>query len=168
LKEVNNPLQAHQTQYETTVVIDSFAKDDDIKNLTTKLQNFIKNNGGQIDSLEEWGKKRLAYEINRKQYGNYVHILFSGPGALPELLEREYRLEESILRYLTIIADPRSHAEAEDAKPEPKVITSDEKAVSAEPVTETTEAAATTTESEAAESTPEEKVEDKTETASTE
>ncbi|MCG8607130.1 30S ribosomal protein S6 [bacterium] len=151
-------MQGNQKQYETTVVIDSFSKDDDIKNLTTKVQNFIKNNGGQIDTLEEWGRRRLAYEINRKQYGNYVHILFSGPSALPELLEREYRLEESILRYLTVIADPRAHAET--ANTESKLSTDDEKVVSTEAPTQTANAK---TESQTAERTKEEKVEQQAE-----
>lgn len=93
--------------YETTIVIDSFLKSEDMQNLVNKIQNFLKNNGGEISKIEEWGKKRLAYEINRKQYGNYVHILFEGPSSLPQLLEREYRLEESILRYLTVQTNPK-------------------------------------------------------------
>lgn len=95
------------TKYETVIVFDSFLKEEDKKDRLTKVQNFIKNNGGEIQQLEEWGRKRLAYEINRKQYGNYVYIVFSGPGTLPKLLEREYRLEESILRSLTVKFDPR-------------------------------------------------------------
>lgn len=88
--------------YETTIVIDSFLKSADSEKLIKKIQNCITNNGGEIRMIEEWGKKRLAYEINRKKYGNYFHILFDGPNSLPHLLEREYRLEESILRYLTV------------------------------------------------------------------
>jgi small subunit ribosomal protein S6 len=79
-----------------------------MEKLTKKIQNFITNNGGEIKKIEEWGKKRLAYEINRKQYGTYFHILFDGPSSLPGLLEREYRLEDSILRYLTIKTDPKA------------------------------------------------------------
>ena len=96
-----------QTQYETTIVIDSLQKSEDTQNMVTKIENFIKNNGGTITEIEEWGKKRLAYEINRKQYGNYFHIRFEGPATLPALLENEYRLQESILRYLTVKSDPR-------------------------------------------------------------
>jgi small subunit ribosomal protein S6 len=96
-----------QTQYETTIVIDSLQKSDDMQNMIAKIENFIKNNGGTITEIEEWGKKRLAYEINRKQYGTYYHILFEGPSTLPGLLETEYRLQESILRYLTVKSDPR-------------------------------------------------------------
>lgn len=92
-------------QYETTIVLDSFLKEDDRKNVLTKIENFIKNHGGEIEEIDEWGKKRLAYEINRKQYGVYVNVLFSGPSNLPKLLEREFRLEESILRYLILKVD---------------------------------------------------------------
>ncbi len=103
--------------YETTVVIDSFMKDEDFSSLSTKIQTFIKNNGGQIQRVEEWGKRRLAYEINRKQYGNYLHILFEGPATVPLLLEREYRLLDTILRFLTIKIDPKTLA-AKESKTE--------------------------------------------------
>jgi small subunit ribosomal protein S6 len=56
--------------------------------------------------VEDWGKRRLAYEIKRKQYGFYLNVRFSGPEALPLLLEREYRLNESVLRHLTVKIDP--------------------------------------------------------------
>lgn len=104
--------------YETTIVIDSFLKEEDFANLATKIQNFIKNNGGQIRQVEEWGKRRLAYEINRKQYGNYLHITFESSAALPLLLEREYRLQETIMRFMTIKQDPKELAakEAEKAR----------------------------------------------------
>ena len=96
------------SKYETTFVIDSLQKSENKENILTKVENFIKNNGGEIGEVEDWGKKRLAYEINRKQYGNYYQIHFEGPGNLPGLLEQEYRLEEGILRFLTITSDPRA------------------------------------------------------------
>jgi small subunit ribosomal protein S6 len=121
------------TLYETTIVIDSFLKEEEFQNLSMKIQNFIKNNGGQIQRLEEWGKRRLAYEINRKQYGNYLHILFEGPPTLPLLLERECRLQESILRFLTVKSDPKILA-AEEAKKAAASRARDEFSAAAEPV----------------------------------
>ena len=94
--------------YETTVVIDSTLKADDMRNLRDKIANFISNHGGHIVKIDEWGKRRLAYEIKKKQYGYYMHIRFSAPDAVPGLLEREYRLNESVLRYLTITVDRRA------------------------------------------------------------
>ncbi len=102
------------SKYETTFVIDSLQKSENKENILTKVENFIKNNGGEIGEVEDWGKKRLAYEINRKQYGNYYQIHFEGPGNLPGLLEREYRLEEGILRFLTITSDPRAALKREE------------------------------------------------------
>ena len=102
------------SKYETTFVIDSLQKSENKENILTKVQNFIKNNGGEIGEVEDWGKKRLAYEINRKQYGNYYQIHFEGPGHLPGLLEREYRLEEGILRFLTITSDPKAALKREE------------------------------------------------------
>jgi small subunit ribosomal protein S6 len=91
--------------YETTVVIDSTLKTDDLRNRRDKIVNFISNHGGNILKVEEWGKRRLAYEIHKKQYGYYIHIRFSAPQAVVGLLEREYRLDEAVLRFLTVTID---------------------------------------------------------------
>jgi small subunit ribosomal protein S6 len=107
------------TLYETTVVIDSMLKPDDIKNLRDRITNFISNNGGEIVKVEDWGKRRLAYEIKKKQYGFYVYLRFGAPPAFLRLLEKEYRLNESILRYLTVKLDKRAlqREEMERQKP---------------------------------------------------
>lgn len=91
--------------YETTVIVDSLMKPDDLRDLREKTAGFISNNGGVIQKAEEWGKRRLAYEIAKKQYGYYLHFRFTAPEAMIALLEREYRLNESILRFLTIRVD---------------------------------------------------------------
>jgi small subunit ribosomal protein S6 len=88
------------------VVIDSMLKADEVRNQNDKIVNFISNHGGNIVKMEDWGKRRLAYEIKKKQYGFYLNVRFSGPEALPLLLEREYRLNESVLRHLTVKIDP--------------------------------------------------------------
>jgi small subunit ribosomal protein S6 len=91
--------------YETTVVADSLMKSDDLRDLREKIASFISNHGGSVQKTEEWGKRRLAYEIGKKQYGYYLHFRFTAPEAMIALLEREYRLNESILRFLTIRVD---------------------------------------------------------------
>lgn len=94
--------------YETTVIIDSALRAEDLKNLSEHITTFISNNGGEVVRVEEWGKRRLAYEVKKKQYGYYLHLRFQAPPALIALLEKEYRLNESILRYLTIKIDARA------------------------------------------------------------
>jgi len=99
--------------YETTIVVDSLQKAEDVQTSVDKIETFIKNHGGNILKREDWGKKRLAYEINRKQYGTYVHFVYEAPSSMPGLIEGEFRLEEKILRYLTVAADSNLASEAE-------------------------------------------------------
>jgi len=89
-------------EYETTYVIDSLLKSEEIEGIINKYERFISANGGEIRRSERWGKKRLAYEIKKRQYGYYVYIRYAGPSDIVKPLEREFRLNESILRYLTV------------------------------------------------------------------
>jgi small subunit ribosomal protein S6 len=88
--------------YETVIVIDSLLKNEEIDEIVNKVERVISNNGGIILNIDRWGKKRLAYEIKKRQYGYYVEIDFDAPPNLIHILEREYRLEENILRYLSV------------------------------------------------------------------
>lgn len=99
-------------KYETTFIVDSLIKNEEIEGIVSKIEKFISNNGGQIEAVERWGKKRLAYEIKKRQYGYYVHVIFRAHSKLNRLLDREYQLDENILRYLTLMVDPRSEKEA--------------------------------------------------------
>lgn len=94
--------------YETIVVIDSLLKSEEIDGIIEKVERILKNNGGNIVSIERLGKKRLAYEIKKRQYGYYVEIVFEAPSSLLRILEKEYQLEENILRYLTVHLDKRA------------------------------------------------------------
>ncbi len=65
--------------------------------------------GWEVLEVQRWGKKRLAYEIKKRQYGYYVHIRFAtAKGSIVRALEREYQLNEAILRYLTIVLDKQA------------------------------------------------------------
>lgn len=97
--------------YETTFIVDSLIRPEETDEIINKIEKFISNNGGQIKKIDRWGKKRLAYEIKKRQYGYYVIIRYSAPPKLNRLLEKEYQLDENILRYLTIALDPRYEAQ---------------------------------------------------------
>ena len=130
--------------YETAVVFDPQMKNEEIEDRISKIQNFITNHGGEIISSDEWGKKRLAYEINKKQYGYYYFTRFNGPGQLIKLLEREYRLSENILRYLTLKIDEKQlqseqRASEKSNAPTEAVKGPETKEADAKPVEETVE-----------------------------
>jgi small subunit ribosomal protein S6 len=105
--------------YETTVGVDSMLKPDDVKGLRDRIANFISNNGGELIKVDDWGKRRLAYEIKKKQYGFYIHMRFNAPPGVLVLLEKEYRLNESVLRYLTIKVDKRALKKEEQERQKP-------------------------------------------------
>lgn len=91
--------------YETTFIINASLDDPQIEQTITRVQEFITTNGGQVTSLNKWGRKRLAYPIRKKNNGFYVVIEFSASGNLVAQLERTYQLDEAIIRYLTVQLD---------------------------------------------------------------
>lgn len=90
-------------QYETTFIIDSHLPEEQINATIEKVTQFIKSNGGNVEFVERWGKRRLAYEIARKQYGYYVYVRFETDGTIVKDLEREFKLDDSVLRFLTVL-----------------------------------------------------------------
>lgn len=91
--------------YCTVFVIDIAPGTDDIDQIVDRVKNIITSHSGEIKREDHWGKKRLAYEINKKQYGYYVELEFEADSGqnIPKLLEDEFRLNDRILRYLTYI-----------------------------------------------------------------
>lgn len=88
--------------YEITLVLDPQLEQKQIDEIVQKTESLILESKGEIVKIDAWGKRRLAYEINRKQYGFYVHLLFKISGDLIEKIERDFKLNESILRFLTV------------------------------------------------------------------
>jgi small subunit ribosomal protein S6 len=105
-------------KYETIFVIDSLLKPEELEGIIAKYERFISDNGGAIEYIDKIGKKRLAYEIKKRQYGYYVLILFDGPPTMIKQLEREYRLNESLLRFMTIKLDKHALRAMEKEKAE--------------------------------------------------
>ena len=122
-------------KYETVFVIDSLLKAEEIENIITKYERFITDHGGQIESIDRIGKKRLAYDIKKRQYGYYVLILFDGIPSMIKQLEREYRLNESLLRFITIKLDKHALKALEKSrieKPAPVAVEKTDKADTAD------------------------------------
>lgn len=88
--------------YETTFIVNAALEDPDIDGVISKVTGYIENHGGEISQTDKWGRRRLAYPINKKFNGYYVHIVFdASPGTIP-ILERFLVLEDTILRHLTV------------------------------------------------------------------
>ena len=87
--------------YETIFIIDASLEEDSIKALTEKFTALISKNG-TLESVDEWGKKRLAYEIDDKTEGYYVLANFKADGDFPKELDRKFRITDGILRTIII------------------------------------------------------------------
>lgn len=88
-------------KYETIFVIDASLEEEKITALVEKFKSLI-SGAGEIESIDEWGKRRLAYPINDLTEGYYVLINFSAKSDFPAELERVYRITEGILRDIVI------------------------------------------------------------------
>ena len=90
-------------RYELTYIIDATLEDTARKELIEKVSALIVANGGEVEKVDEtWGKRRLAYAIDHKNEGYYVLVTMTAPGAAIGELERNMRINDSILRYLTV------------------------------------------------------------------
>ncbi len=110
-----------QRMYETTVILNASLDDAQIDVAIGRIQETITKNGGTIVALNKWGRKRLAYSINKKTNGFYVNIEFTAPSTLLALLERSYQLDEMVLRYLTIVLSSKAIAARKAAPATPPV-----------------------------------------------
>ena len=88
--------------YESAVLINAALDDETIKNLIARIKDTISTNGGEMIEVEDWGRKRLAYQVKKSKIGYYSIFRFSSSPDLVPKIERFYQLDENILRYLTI------------------------------------------------------------------
>ncbi|MGB9697406.1 MAG: 30S ribosomal protein S6 [Ignavibacteria bacterium] len=99
--------------YETYIVIDGNLEDPNIEEVINKYLGFFRKNNVEVKNIERMGRRRLAYPIRRKLNGYYVCFLVEAAPAFIKKLERSYRIDESVLRYLTIYMSKRTLEEKE-------------------------------------------------------
>lgn len=90
-------------RYETIFIVDSDLSDEDRDPIFQRLKDLIQQFSGFLAMIDEWGAKRLAYEIKKKARGYYVRIDYCGDGALVSEIERFFRIDERILKYMTVL-----------------------------------------------------------------
>jgi small subunit ribosomal protein S6 len=101
-------LEKEHKIYETTFIVSATLDDAQIDAVIEKVKEVIVKNGGDVRSLEKWGRKRLAYTVDKKNNGFYAFFEFKGPGDLIAKMDRHYQLDEQIIRYLTIQLDKKA------------------------------------------------------------
>lgn len=92
-------------KYELALVVSAKIEDEARAEVVEKIKAIIEKSGGAITDVEEWGKKRLAYEIQKMKDGYYYFIHFDGNADSPAQIESSVRIVESVLRYLCVRVD---------------------------------------------------------------
>lgn len=93
--------------YEMTYILNPVLEDDKFSELVDYVNKLIEDNGGEIAEVDEWGVKKLAYDVDKKSTGYYVNLYFEVPGTAVEKVERNMRIHDDIMRYLTLKYDAK-------------------------------------------------------------
>lgn len=99
-------------KYETVFISDPDLKDQARTDLFDKVRNIIAKEKGIVLNFDEWGNKKLAYEIKKKTRGHYVCVTYGGTGELVTELERNFRLTDAVLKFMTIVLTEDTTQEA--------------------------------------------------------
>ena len=91
--------------YETVFIATPVLSESQVKETVEKFRSFITGNGGEMENEENWGLKKLAYPIQKKENGYYFLFQFAAPGELIDRLETQFRRDERIIRFLTVRLD---------------------------------------------------------------
>lgn len=92
-------------KYELAVVVSAKIEDDERAQVIEKVKALIERFGGQISDVDEWGKRRLAYEIQKMKEGFYYFIHFESDSVCPNEVEAHIRIMEPVIRYLCVRQD---------------------------------------------------------------
>lgn len=98
--------------YETIFIIDPDTTDADREVIMEKVNSAFSQKNGELLLTDNWGVRKLAYEIKKKKQGRYVRLDYCGDGALVDELERNFRLNYRVLKFMTILIDKDADVEA--------------------------------------------------------
>ena len=89
-------------KYELAVVVNAKIEDDARLATIEKVQNYITRFGGTVTNVDEWGKRKLAYEIQKMREGYYYFIHFEAEATAPAEIEARLRIMDNVLRFLCV------------------------------------------------------------------
>jgi len=99
---MSNPASGVIPGYETTFITRSELSDEGLKTLQEKLAQVVTQFQGNIVLNEDWGKRKMAYPIQKELRGHYTYFVYTGKGDVVHEIERNLRLHEDVLRFLTV------------------------------------------------------------------
>jgi small subunit ribosomal protein S6 len=98
-------------RYETIVIVDADVSENDRTSLIARIKEIIPQQEGVLIKEDLWGTKKLAYEIKKKPRGYYARYDYCGMGPVVDELERFFRIDDRVLKYLTVLLDSDADVE---------------------------------------------------------
>jgi len=92
-------------RYEGVVITDPDLPDEQRDQVFSRVLDLIPQSGGFLVEQDDWGVRKLAYSIRKKPRGHYVRLDFCGSGALVDEMERFYRIDDRVLKYMTVLLE---------------------------------------------------------------
>ena len=99
--------------YETVFILNPVLSEQQVKETVSKFEDFLTSKGAKMVSKEDWGLKKLAYEIQNKKSGFYHLFEFQVEGEVLRAFETEFRRDERVMRFLTVSLDKHAVSWAE-------------------------------------------------------
>ena len=93
--------------YEFTNIVNPVLEEEQYKEAVEKVNKLFTDNGSEIEEVDEWGLRKLAYEIDKKNSGYYVNMYLTGPADAIAVVERALRIDDHFMRYLTLKFDAK-------------------------------------------------------------
>ena len=90
------------SKYELALVVNAKIEDEAREAVVEKAKGYVARYGGTVTEVEEWGKKRLAYEVQKMREGFYYFIQFEADATCPAEVERQIRIIEHVMKYLVV------------------------------------------------------------------
>ena len=106
-------------EYETVFIVDPGCDETQVDQEIDTVKGTISERDGNIVEVQVWGKRRLAYEIKKKKEGIYVFVRFKGGPSVLQELNRRFKLNELILRHLTVVSHEDGQEEEDEGPTEP-------------------------------------------------
>jgi small subunit ribosomal protein S6 len=122
-------------RYETIVIIDPDLSTEKREPVLERVKDVISQQDGYLAFIDDWGARKLAYEIKKKERGYYVRFDFCATGTVVDEIERFFRIDDRVLKYMTVLLDKKADIE----KIKEEVAAAESKAVAAEDTAEPAE-----------------------------
>jgi small subunit ribosomal protein S6 len=104
-------------KYESTFICSPELPTEKLDEIVEKVKKIVETSGGNIVVTQQLGRKRLAYPIRKFREGNYVYMELTGPGAMVSALETFYKVNDAVIRYLTVQVKKKKIVPAKPAEP---------------------------------------------------